>query len=372
MPVLVIAQPEPNVPIASTSVNPMKASTDRLLGDTPGTSFDLRILRFSGTDPAAPKAYLQAALHGGEVPGTVALHRLVPMLQAAEASGRLRGDITVVPYANPIGLGQVMFGDAHGRFAFGSRVNFNREFPLRTRRDAPLPALDAPILAEKRLKAHLLRLSAEADIVLDLHCDDEGLPYLYVARKLWPMMADLAADLPAQAVLLWEDTADGAFEEAAFAPHAGLPDGDPAFGRLVVSTVELRGIADVSPTTAAQDAEGLLRFLTRRGVVDGPVAPMPAFSGPVTPLGHVEMVRAPVGGAILYDVTPGDLVVAGARLCTILPAPGEEGGAVEVHAPQDGMILTRRSRRVARPGEDLVKLLGSRPSATAGSGSLEA
>jgi predicted deacylase len=350
----------------------MKATTERLAGDTPGSSFDLRVLRFAGADPAAPKAYLQAALHGGELPGTVALHLLVPMLRKAEAEGRLDGDITIVPYANPIGLGQAMFGQAQGRFAFGSRINFNRDFPMRSRRDAPLPALDAPILAEKRLKAHLLRLSADADIVLDLHCDDEGLPYLYVPRKLWPMMADLAIDLAARAVLVWEDTADGAFEEAAFAPHAGLPDGDAAFNRLAVSTVELRGIADVSPAHAAQDAAGLYRFLIRRGVVTGAVDTVPAFSGPVTPLANVEMVRAPVGGAILYHIVPGDSVVAGARLCTILTAPGEDGGAVDVYAPQDGLILTRRSGRIIRPGEDLAKLLGSRPSATAGSGSLEA
>jgi len=352
----------------------MQAETHLLPGDTPGSAYSLRVLRFRGSDPSAPRAYLQAALHGEEVPGTAALHGLVPKLAAAEASGRLRGDVTILPYANPIGLSQELFGAPIGRFGFATRTSFNRDFPLL---DAGVPAslvaaLDAPILAEKRLKAHLLRLSAEADIVLDLHCDDEGLPYLYIHNKLWPGMRDLATASGARAVLIWEGSSDAAFEEAAFHPHAALAANDPALDRLAVSTVEFRGIADVAPDTAAQDADGLLAFLTMRGVVDGPLPARPDFDGPVTPLDHVEMLRTPVGGAILYAVAPGTSVRAGDLIATILTAPGEPGGTVEIRAPQDGLILTRRTRRVAQAGDDLAKLLGSRPSSTARGGALEA
>jgi len=40
-------------------------------GDTPGTEWRLPVLRFTGGDPKAPKTYIQAALHAGELPGTV-------------------------------------------------------------------------------------------------------------------------------------------------------------------------------------------------------------------------------------------------------------------------------------------------------------
>ncbi|TGV74062.1 peptidase M14, partial [Mesorhizobium sp. M00.F.Ca.ET.158.01.1.1] len=43
----------------------------------------------------------------------------------------------------------------------------------------------------------------------------------------------------------------------------------------------------------------------------------------------------------------------------------------EVFAPQDGIILTRRSRRIIRAGEDLLKLVGDRKSGDARSGTLE-
>ena len=53
-------------------------------GDTPGTNWSFSVLRFTGTSRDAPAAYLQAALHGDELPGVAALHYLVPMLLAAE------------------------------------------------------------------------------------------------------------------------------------------------------------------------------------------------------------------------------------------------------------------------------------------------
>ena len=67
-------------------------------GDLPGLSYSLTVLRFSGSDPAAPTAYLQAALHGNELPGVAALHVLISRLKAAEAEGvlRLKG-FTAVP-----------------------------------------------------------------------------------------------------------------------------------------------------------------------------------------------------------------------------------------------------------------------------------
>ncbi|MGB8818825.1 MAG: peptidase M14, partial [Rhizobiaceae bacterium] len=72
----------------------MKRATRIIAGDTPGISYFLEVLTFKGSDPKAPKAYLQAALHGGEFPGVAAIHFLVPLLEAAEKAGTLAGNIT--------------------------------------------------------------------------------------------------------------------------------------------------------------------------------------------------------------------------------------------------------------------------------------
>lgn len=351
----------------------MQKTVEIIKGDTPGTEWRFSVLRFAGTEPAAPTAYLQAALHGSELPGVVALHYLVPMLEKAEAEGRLRGNITVLPHANPIAAGQHFFGQHMGRFAFGSRGNFNRDFPLLDSLDtSALPDDDAPISAEKRLKAKLTKLALGHDIVLDLHCDDEARSYLYIARQYWPHMADLAASLGSEAVLLWDESSDGAFEEVAWSPYKDLPDSDPSWQRRAVTTVEFRGESDVTPEFAAADAAGLYRFLAARGVVaDDDLAPLPAWHGTVTPLEQVEMVRAPVGGAVLYHVAPGDRVAQGDKLVSLLTAPGEAGGETIVTAPQAGLVLTRKSNRLARTGDDLLKLLGSSRSPTARTGTLE-
>ena len=350
----------------------MQRSIEKISGDTEGVTYEFPVYRAKGSAATAPSAYLQAALHAGELPGTVAIDALMPMLRKAEAEGRVRGDLTIVPWANPIGRAQYLFGDVQGRFHIGTRLNFNREFPLLERPDpALIPAESVLPTIDRRLKARLLKLALGHDIVLDLHCDDEGAPYFYVPAALWPAMADCAAAFGAEAVLTWENAADGAFEEAAIHPYL-TPGGEAIAGR-VVTTIELRGMADVDRGYAEADAAGLYRILVRRGVIeDSDIPGAPPFSGIAAPLDNVEMVKAPKSGAVLFDVRPGDRVAAGARLATIVHAPGEPDGTVAVLAPQAGYVLTRRSTRILRAGDDLIKLIGERPSAVVKrSGSLE-
>ncbi len=343
-------------------------------GDTPSVEFALDVLTFKGSDPSAPSAYLQAALHGGEFPGVAAIHFLVPLLEAAEKAGLIAGNITIVPMANPIGSSQWLFGDPAGRFDFSSRTNFNREhFSLNDFDTTNLPALDAPIPAHKRLKAELLRLALPHEIILDLHCDFESEQYFYAHRDFWPAMKDLAAALNCAAVLLWHDTADGAFEEVAAYPALKTGADAPDYKRRAVTTIEFKGLADVSVEKGQADAKGLFDFLVHRGTISGTSSvKRDAFTGPAITLDFVEMVYAPIGGMVLFHVNPGDVVQQGDRLVTIVSRPGDLTGDVTLTAPQGGLILTRREVRSTQRGGDLIKLLGSKPSATAKSGSLEA
>lgn len=350
----------------------MQKSIERIAGDTEGVSYEFPVFRFAGTDKAAPSAYLQAALHAGELPGVVAIDALMPALNKAEAEGRIKGSITVVPWANPIGRAQYHFGEHQGRFHLGTRNNFNRGFPLLAAPDAKLLPDTTLGTPDQRLKTRLVQLSLGHDIVLDLHCDDEGLAYLYVHASLWPAMADCAAAMGIDAVVLWSEDADGTFEGATIMPYQNVPANVAKLDRRVATTVEYRGMLDVDGALANSDAEGLYRLLAARGVIADAALPEPGpFKGLVAPLENIDMMPAPRAGAILYDVKPGDRVAKGARLATIVHTPGEAGGRTEVLAPQDGVILTRRSRRIIRAGEDLLKLVGDKKSADARSGTLE-
>lgn len=352
----------------------MKKTVETIRGDSEGLAYELPVYRVAGSSPTAPSAYIQAALHGDELPGVVAIDALMPKLRKAASEGRIRGNLTVVPRANPIGANQLLFGASQGRFDLGTRVNYNRDFPLLERPDvALLPGDDVAMTADKRLKARLLKLSLGHDIVLDLHCDDEGVAYLYVPEELWPAMADCAANMGVDAVILWGGQSGSSFDEASLHPYLKMPRKEARLESRVVTTVEYRGVSDVYSSVAEADAEGLYRLLVARGVIaDTSVETKKTFDGVVAPIDHIEMVPAPCAGAILYHVKPGETVKAGAHLATIVRAPGEDGGRVDVFAPQDGYILTRRSHRATRAGDDLVKLVGTRASDDARSGALEA
>jgi len=206
--------------------------------------------------------------------------------------------------------------------------------------------------------------------VLDLHCDDEGVAYLYVPAQLWPSMQDCAAAMGVDAVILWEGSSGASFDEASFSPH--LSAGAERWKGLANTTVEYRGVSDVYADLARSDAEGLYRLLVGRGVVeDRSITASGPFKGLIAPLENIDMMPAPKAGALLYAVKPGDRVKKGDLLATIVNAPGEPNGHAEVRAPQAGYILTRRSHRITRAGDDVVKLVGDTRSADARSGALE-
>ncbi|WP_106796079.1 succinylglutamate desuccinylase/aspartoacylase family protein [Rhizobium sp. H4] len=343
-------------------------------GDTPGTEWRLPVLRFKGHDPKAPKTYIQAALHAGELPGTALLHFLCERLRQAESQGAIAGDITIVPQANPIGAAQSHFGELQGRFDLDSRVNFNRDFPLISIADRSTLIEDLDDYpATNRLKRQLLHMALGADLVLDLHCDDESLQYAYIDEAFWPEAADLAAALDMEAVLL-SDGESSAFEEAVgFAWKYEIPgERRPRLPGKLSVTVELRGQRDVDPALARRDADGLWQFLSARGIVRSEMTTAAAFSGPAVPLDNVEIIRAPEGGAVLFHRNIGERVAAGELLATIIIRPGQPDGSIDLHAPQDGLILTRTSDRLVRRRGDLMKIAcGGASKASRRAGALE-
>ena len=350
----------------------MDKTIETIAGDTEGVAYEFPVYRFKGSSAGADSAYLQAALHAGELPGVVAIDALMPKLRKAEAEGRIRGDITVVPSANPVGRAQYHFGELQGRFHMGTRTNFNREFPLLDTPDAASLKPMRKALADRRLKERLVTLSMGHDIVLDLHCDDEGVDYLYVPGALWPAMADVASAMGVKAVILWDGASGASFDEASIHPWLKQPADKAKLARRVVTTVEYRGIHDVERAFADADGEGLYRVLVARGVIEDTTLAAPApYAGLVSPLENTELIAAPRGGAVLFDVKPGDRVTKGQRLASIVHSPGEEDSRIEILAPQAGYVFTRRSHRSVRAGDDLIKLAGDGPSAVAKSGALE-
>src|SRR5262245_19266497 len=196
---------------------------------SPGTERFVKAHRY-GTPGARPKAYLQASLHADEIPGMLAAHHLIGLLDEADAKGQIKGEIVVVPVANPVGAGQVINTTFAGRYDFRSGINFNRRWPDITTgiadkvrgklgkdadknivivRQAMGEAIENIYAVGETavLKKELMRLAYDADIVLDMHCDDVALMHIYTTHVYWPRAQDLAAHVGAKVVMLCNDSA---------------------------------------------------------------------------------------------------------------------------------------------------------------------
>jgi hypothetical protein len=299
--------------------------------------------------PGGDKAYIQASLHADELPGMLVAWYLKRELQQLEADGHLSGEIIVVPQANPIGHAQALLGQAIGRFELASGDNFNRHYPrladgvyarVRTQLGADAARntrlIRAAIRAElarredaselDSLRTVLMSLAADADIVLDLHCDMHAALHVYTGTPLWEQCEPLARLLGSSAQLLATESGDDPFDEACSQTWWTLlercrADGlDAAIDMACLAvTVELRGQKQVSHELASRDAAAILDFLRLRGLIHSDAAPLlPELRHPATPLAGSETLRAPFPGLVCFHVEPGTVVAAGQPIADII------------------------------------------------------
>ena len=177
----------------------------RLVGDTPGRSTELNYFRI-GPAGAAKKVYLQAALHADEQPGILILHHLLQLLRDADAAGELNAQFVLFPMVNPLGMGDIEFGQHQGRYNRSSGINHNRDWPVL--HDALGPGLVAKLGADAAENVLLIRdalrewaenlpqvtafeqwrqcvisEACDADYVFDVHCDDDSLVHTDVLSR---------------------------------------------------------------------------------------------------------------------------------------------------------------------------------------------
>jgi hypothetical protein len=366
---------------------PVRSDRLPLLTVSPGTTRELTVHRF-GQPGARPKIYLQAALHADETPGLLVQHHLYGLLEEAERRGAVTGEVILVPYANPIGLSQFTNGENMGRYEQGGGGNFNRNWPdlfaavgdalegkLGDDAEANVAAIrqamaehlaaQEPASELHSLRLALARLACDADVVLDLHCDDQALMHLFLIPAHWPQAADLAADLGCRAVLLAEDSGGSSFDETFSTPWTRLAaryPQHPVPAACLAGTVELRGRSDVDDATARVDAEALFHSLQRFGAVGGNPPPPPAALCEATRLDATDTVRSPAAGVVAYAVELGQEVKKGDVIAWVVdPTQPPEKARHAVASQAAGVVLSQRSQRYVRPGMVLAKVVGKEP-----------
>lgn len=363
----------------------MRIERTPLVTTTLGTTRELVSFHF-GVPHAHEKVYLQASLHADETPAMLAAWRLKQRLKQLEVSGRVRGEVVLVPVANPIGLAQHVFGQFLGRFESNSGHNFNRNFPvppasaLVERIRPRLSATDAThntrlLRAAVRemfgemtaanefesLRLALLRHASDADVVLDLHCSREATMHLYTSPASWPAIEPLARYLGANGVLLATDSGGQSFDEIHALlwneVRALLGGGTPLGAPNIAATVEHRGQRDVDYEHAERDAEAIVDFLIARGVIEGKARELPPLAQAATPLAGSEQLTAPVSGIVVYRAAIGAMLKAGDAVLDIIDPLTD--AVTTVTTKNDGVFYMRRAIRFVYAGAPIGRITGA-------------
>ena len=361
--------------------------------DSPGVELTLNGYRFGGAGET-PKIFLQAGTHADEQPGMLVLHHLLDLLEAAESEGRLKAQFVVFPMVNPVGMAHIEFHAHRGRYHPLNGRNYNRDWVDLDARlwdfagDISSRLTDDPESNRKlvrqlleewwesqkpvgsldNLRHIVVGEAMDADMVLDLHCDDEALNHIFIVPQLLPEYSDLSDWMGAAATLTEEDSGGHSFDEvwpglwlklARRYPDAAFPDPPLA------ATLEYRGMADVEDATARRDAENLLGFFIGRGMVDGKEG-KPTKAPDPTPLNAMDLARVGKPGILSYRVKLGDRVKAGDVLADMVLMDGDAPGRTRevVTTETDGVVISRNTIKYVWPGVSVAKVVGTKPLAS--------
>lgn len=362
----------------------MQTESQALAGSAAGTRRELLLCRF-GRAGTGPKVYLQAGLHADEMPGVLVLQHLIPLLEAEEAAGGIRGEVLVVPMANPIGLAQWAHQRPQGRHEADSLRNFNRGFPelaplveadlahqlgedghlnrerIRAAFRAALAAL-APRTDLEEMQLALMRWSCDADFVLDLHCDHVAVMHLYAAPGRPADTQALCRATGAKLALLQDISGGHAFDEAHSVPWLKLRErfgnAFPIPQACYAATLEYRGQFDVDEAMAAEDARGLMDFLAEIGLARGWRGRPRHADAQHLPLGGAAEIFAPQGGVVTWDLPVGAAVEPGQVLGHVTEPLLRR--RLPLVSPVAGLLFRQELWRSCLRGQSLAHVAGER------------
>ena len=357
-----------------------------LVGDTPGRSTELNYFRI-GPEDAEKKVYLHAALHADEQPGILVLHHLLGLLREADAAGELDARFVLFPMVNPLGMGDIEFGQHQGRYNRSTGVNHNRDWPVLF--DAVGKEVVAKLgddadanvkmvrVALREWAASLPRVTAfdqwrqciiseacDADYVFDVHCDDDSLLHILTVPQLADNMHQLANWTGAAATMLAEDSGGGSFDEvwpaiwlrlAAECPDRPLPL------PVVSCTLEYRGQIDTFDELNRQDALNLFGYFQEQGLIRGKPKGNKGEAREGTDLRATEYLRAPAAGLLAYRVELGQWVEKGDCIADLIALDGD-GAFVDrtpLTAGTSGQVISRKICKYVWAGANISKIVGS-------------
>lgn len=290
-----------------------------------------------------PKVYIQANMHGAEVQGNAVIFQLLEILKSIEFSG----EITLVPYANPVACNHKNGEYTLGRFDPITGVNWNRMYHFNEgiiqpfaeqylhRDEVEIERAFKQLLQDQitqklnhnqyglttgqYIAYQLQKMAHQADFVLDLHTGPISSKHLYC-----PEYARASAsyfNIPH--TILIPNEFDGAMDEANFCPWWSLQTEFKRLGRKFnfdkeSFTVELGSQEQIDLDAAKQDAQGILSYLAYKKVVSRDDYPKQILTRYACYLANYKAFYSPMGGMVDYLAEFGKPLKAGEPLARIL------------------------------------------------------
>jgi predicted deacylase len=282
-------------------------------------------------------------MHGAEVQGNAVIFQLLERLKNID----IQGDITLVPYANPVGCNHKNGEYTLGRFDPITGVNWNRMYHYNPDLIAKfaqqhvdsdnstiqsafeqlmLDDIDQQldhniygITTGQRIAYQLQRLAHQADLVLDLHTGPISSKHLYCPDYV----KESASYFNIPHVLFIPNGFDGALDEATFCPWWTLQDLFVSEGKNFAHqkesfTVELGSQEQIDLNEAQEDADGILCYLQYKNVVKSPYAQPAKMTRYACFLKDYKAFYSPMGGMVDYLAEFGKPLPAGEPLARIL------------------------------------------------------
>lgn len=311
-----------------------------------GAQLTVPVYRFAKnvhSDAYHPSVYIQANMHGAEVQGNAVIYQLLELLNSLPRYA----DITLVPYANPVGCNHKNGEYTLGRFDPITGVNWNRMYHnnpevmdrvLASHEDsdeatiaqvfkrALLEDIDDQLdhnifglTTGQRIAYQLQKMAHQADIVLDLHTGPISSKHLYCPEYA----QDSAHYFNIEHTLLIPNVFDGALDEATFCPWWHLTDALKARGREVnfkkeSFTVELGSQEQIDLDVALTDAKSILCYLQHKHVIGDEGYTPDMMTRYACYLKDYKAFYSPMGGMVDYLAEFGKPLKAGEPLARIL------------------------------------------------------
>lgn len=313
-----------------------------------GTQLTVPVYRIQGNNSSAPSVYIQANMHGAEVQGNAVIFQLLEILK----SSQVYGDITLVPYANPVGCNHKNGEYTLGRFDPITGVNWNRMYyfdesiipafveeyknepssdiesafkqTLINSIDKKLENSGFGITTGQRIAYQLQRLAHKADIVLDLHTGPISSKHLYCPEYA----QNSASYFNIPHTILIPNVFSGALDEATFCSWWSLQEAlNKAGNNFSISssecikesfTVELGSQEQIDLAEAYKDALSILTYLQHKNVIQDTGLQPDNLTRYACYLKDYKALYSPMGGMVDYLAEFGKPLEAGQSLVQIL------------------------------------------------------